>query len=71
VLLFFQTKPYLEYPLLKRMYMPFPAEIMWALSKILLLHLCGYDSLFLKVLSLHPIQSLTDLLHLSLIADNL
>lgn len=44
------------------MYMPFPAEIMWALSKILLLHLCGYDSLFLKVLSLHPIQSLTDLL---------
>ena len=28
-------------------------------------------SLFLKVLSLHPSQSLTDLLHLSLIADNL
>ena len=71
VLLFFQTKPYLEYLLLTHMYMPFPTEIMWELLKILLLHLYGYDSLFLKVLSLHPSQSLTDLLHLSLIADNL
>ena len=53
------------------MYMPFPAEIMWALSKILLLHLCGYDGLFLKVLYLHPTQLLTDLLRLSLVADNL
>ena len=26
---------------------------------------------FLKVLSLHPTQSLTDLLHLSLVSDNL
>ena len=44
VLLFSQTKPYLEYLLLNHMYMPFPAEIMWALSKILLPHLYGYDT---------------------------